>query len=312
MRVVGAAEIHATLDYPALIGALRDAFRVGCEAPLRQHYRIAVPGVADGTLLVMPAWRAGEAVGVKIVTVFPGNASRGQPALGGEYLLLDGLTGTARLLADGPALTARRTAAASALAAFYLAPPDATRLLMVGTGALAPHLIAAHAANRPIRHVSVWGRRRERAEAIARTLVLPGVVLDAVGDLATATSAADIVCCATLAEHPLIAGRWLRAGQHIDLVGGFTPEMREVDDEAVARARVYVDTREGALREAGDIVQPITRGLLRESDIAGDLFDLARLDRPVRGDAPITLFKSVGTALEDLAAATLLARRLNA
>jgi ornithine cyclodeaminase len=312
MRIVETAEVHRTLDYAALIAALSDAFKAGCEMPVRHHHRIAVPGEPDATLLLMPAWRSGSALGIKIVSVFPGNAARGLPALTGHYLLFDAVTGAPRLTADGPALTARRTAAASALAASYLAPKDASHLLMVGTGALAPHLIAAHAAVRPIRQVSIWGRRAQAAAALAAAIELPEVTVAAVPDLASAAAAADVICCATLSREPLISGNWLRAGQHLDLVGGFTPAMREADDEAIRRARVYVDTRAGALAEAGDIVQPIAAGILRESEIAGDLFDLVRGNAPGRGDAPLTLFKSVGAAIEDLAAAMLLASRLNA
>jgi ornithine cyclodeaminase len=312
MRVVGAQDVHRSLDYPALIDALAAQFRAGAETPLRHHHGIKVPDGADATLLLMPAWQEGGALGVKLVTVFPDNGRRGLPAVQGVYLLLDGQTGVPRALIDGPALTARRTAAASALAARHLARPDARRLLMVGTGTLAPHLVRAHAAARPIAEVALWGRAREKAERLARDLAaaLPGIAVRAVRSLEEAVPAADIVSCATLATEPLIRGAWLRPGQHLDLVGGFRPDMREADDDAVRRARVFVDTRAGALKEAGDIVQPLEAGVIAERDIAGDLFDLARGAPGRRNAEEITLFKSVGTALEDLAAARLVAERL--
>jgi ornithine cyclodeaminase len=207
---------------------------------------------------------------------------------------------------DGGALTLWRTAAASALAASYLARDDASRLVMVGAGALAPHLIDAHASVRPIETVAIWNRNPSRAEALAARLAGRGYAVAAVTDLAAAVRSADIVSCATLSGEPLVKGDWLKPGVHLDLVGAFTPAMRESDDAAVRRARVYVDTRAGALKEAGDIVLPIKSGVIAEADICGDLFDLCRGAVEGRRSAEeITLFKSVGTALEDLAAASL-------
>ena len=307
MRVIGGDAVHRLLDFPSLIAALRAMFRDGCEAPPRHHHTVpaAAPEDTCGTLLVMPAWRPGGALGIKIVTVFPDNALRSLPSVQGTYILLDGATGTPRAVLDGTALTLRRTAAASALAADFLARPDSAVHLMVGTGALAPYLIAAHAAVRPIREVRVWGRDPQKAAALAARLVASGRPAVAAADLAEAAAGADIVTCATLARDPLIRGVWLRPGTHLDLVGGYTPQMREADDEAVRRACVFVDT-EAALREAGDIVQPLQSGALARHDIAGDLFALARGTCAGRRDAAeITLFKSVGTAVEDLAAAEL-------
>jgi ornithine cyclodeaminase len=327
MRTVTAEELAALLDDRALIEALRAMFVAGCEAPTRHHHTIPQAG-SDATLLLMPAWESatgpngakgpGGALGIKIVTVYPDNGAKGLPAVMGNYMLLDGATGTPRALIDGQALTARRTAAASALAADYLARDDARVLAMVGTGALAPHLVRAHATVRPIDEVAIWGRTYTKARALAERLAasLGDGLGDAVGDrkidvqatddLEAAVRSADVISCATLSADPLVAGAWLKPGQHLDLVGGFTPAMRETDDAAIARARVYVDTRAGALSEAGDIVQPLRAGVLSEQAIVGDLFALARGQVEGRGGAEeITLFKSVGTALEDLAAAKL-------
>ena len=313
MRVVSAAEVHQSLDFPALIDALAAMFKAGCEVPLRHHHGIAVPGAPEATLLLMPAWQPGTALGIKIVSVFPGNAAKSLPAVMGQYLLLDAATGAPRALIDGTALTLRRTAAASALASRFLSRPDSAHLLMVGTGALAPHLVAAHCTVRPIKRVTIWGRNGDHARAAAAKLALPDVSVSAAPSLERAVAEADIVSCATLATEPLVRGQWLRAGQHLDLVGGFTPAMREADDDAVRRAAVYLDTRAGALKEAGDIVQPLASGALEAEAIRGDLLDLCRGTAPGRNDpGAITLFKSVGTALEDLAAAQLLAERLGA
>jgi ornithine cyclodeaminase len=214
-------------------------------------------------------------------------------------------TGEPLALVDGRMLTLRRTACASALAADYLARRDATRLLMVGTGALAPHLVRAHAAIRPIREVAIWGRDGAKACALAERLSGGSFVARAAEDLEAAMREADIVSCATLSKDPLVRGDWLRPGQHVDLVGSYARDMRESDDAAVARARVHVDTP-AALLESGDLVMPIASGALREDAIAGTLADLARGRAPGRrDDAEITLFKSTGTALEDLAGAVL-------
>jgi alanine dehydrogenase len=318
MRLVGGDEIHRLLDFPSLIDALRAMFQGGCEVPARHHHRIAAstPEGTPGTLLIMPAWQAGCSLGIKIVTVFPdnaqlsGKAGRALPSVHGTYLLLDAATGMPVALLDGTALTLRRTAAASALAADFLARPDSAVHLVVGTGALVPHLIAAHAAVRPIRETRIWGRDPKKAVALAARLAQSGIAAAPVSGLEEAVAAADIITCATLAQEPLIHGAWLRPGTHLDLVGGYTPEMREADDSAIARATIYIDT-DAALREAGDIVQPLRSGHLARERIAGDLFGLARGICPGRRESgEITLFKSVGSALEDLAAAQLVVSRL--
>ncbi|MEM7226234.1 MAG: ornithine cyclodeaminase family protein [Pseudomonadota bacterium] len=301
MRIITAAQVEAALDWDSLIERLRQTFRRGVTTPLRGHHE-----VGEGTLLLMPAWQENRWIGVKIATVFPDNSAQGLPAVMGAYLLIDGRNGQPQALIDGPSLTLKRTAAASALASSYLSRPDCERLLMVGTGALAPYLVMAHAAVRPICNVLIWGRSPDKAAALAKRLNRRDFKVEATDDLEAAARGAHVVSCATLSKTPLIRGAWLSPGQHLDLVGAYTPEMRESDDEAVRKARVFVDTREGACSEAGDIVQPIEAGLLDPADIAGDLYDMTRGERGARRYYDqITLFKSVGTALEDLAAAQL-------
>jgi alanine dehydrogenase len=314
LRIVTAADLDRLLDYGALVDALADAFRADVAVPVRHHHTVPQPG-KDATLLLMPAWtETGERfLGCKIVTVFPGNAEKAKPSVQGQYLLMSGETGEPLALIDGPALTAWRTAAASALAARYLARDDASRLVMIGAGALAPHLIRAHKAVRPITHVSLWNRTRARAVSTAFGLAAGGVEIEVVDEIEAAVREADIVSCATLSAQPIVQGAWLKKGAHVDLVGAFTPKMREADDQAVKRARVYVDTRAGAMKEGGDIVQTLRRGVIKKTDIRGDLFDLCRGKVKGRKSAgEITLFKSVGTAIEDLAAAMLVWRRLSA
>jgi alanine dehydrogenase len=266
-------------------------------------------GARPGTLLVMPAWRVGASLGIKVATVFPDNAAQGLPAVAATYLLLDAGTGQPRALIDGAELTLRRTGAASALASRYLSPEGATRLLMVGTGKLAPHLILSHAAVRPIREVRIWGRQFDRARALAASLQGASCSVEAARDLEAAVRWADIVSCATLSRQPLVRGAWVKAGQHLDLVGAFTPEMCECDDEAVARAELFVDTRGGALAESGEITGALARGVIDRGAVRGEFMDLGSARFARSGPSAITLFKSVGCALEDLVAAELALRQ---
>jgi ornithine cyclodeaminase/alanine dehydrogenase-like protein (mu-crystallin family) len=315
VRVITADEIDRALTYPALIEALRAAFRTDIEAPLRHTHMIAQPGGGEAKLLLMPAWTNSpeRLVGCKIVSVYPDNLKIGKPSVYGSYMLMSGETGAPLAVMDGTVLTAWRTACASALAASYLAREDAAHLVMIGAGALAPHLIRAHAAVRPIRRVTLWNRTRGNAVKLAFGLAVGGIEAEIADDLETAVRSADIVSCATLSAQPLVRGKWLKKGTHLDLVGAYTPKMRESDDDAVRRARVYVDTRAGAPKEGGDIAQPLKSGVLRKDGIRGDLFELCRGKAKGRTSAgQITLFKSVGTAIEDLAAAMLVWRNLGA
>lgn len=307
MLLLSESQTRQALPFPALIDALDGMFKSGCEMPVRHHHDMTIPGEADATLLLMPAWVPGQYSGVKIAHVVPGNAARSLPAVSASYLLSDGGTGEALALVDGGELTARRTAAASALAARSLARRDAEHLVVVGTGRLSLNLIGAHAAVRPIRKVSIWGRSLDKAAGIARQVAAEyGINAEGVTDLETACQTADIISAATLSETPLILGKWLQPGTHVDLVGAFKPSMRESDDEAVRRSSVFVDTRDGCTKEGGDIVQPLARGILSPADIKADLYELARGQHDGRSsDEEITLFKSVGAALEDLAGAIL-------
>jgi ornithine cyclodeaminase/alanine dehydrogenase-like protein (mu-crystallin family) len=312
MLVIDAAAVDAALGYPKLVDLLEQAFRIGAIAPPRHHHTIALSGRPNATLLLMPAWTtsgpgaatAGKYVGVKSVTVFPDNMRHGKPAVYGAYLLLSSETGEPLALIDAPRLTVWRTAAASALAARFLSRPDASRMLMVGAGALAGFLVRAHASVRPIREVMIWNRTPANAERLARELDGSGLQISVASDIESAALASDLISVATLSATPLILGAWLKPGTHLDCVGAFRPDMRETDDEVVRRARLWVDTWDGGLREAGDIVIPLKAGIIRESHVLGDLFELTRSKAPRRQSAEeITMFKSVGAAIEDLAAA---------
>ncbi len=309
LRFFSTEQIHQALDYPSLIDALRDMFASQAQVPLRHTHSI---GDHDGgKLLLMPAWRNGAAIAVKIVTVFPNNRDHGVNTVAATVLLMDGVTGHPIALFDGEALTLRRTAAAAALASSYLSRPDAETLVIVGAGQLAPFMAHAHCAVRPIQRVLVWARRPEAALQLVARLVEEGLPAAAARDLPGALEQADIVSCATTSSEPIVYARDLKAGVHIDLAGGFTPAMREVDDAVVQSSKIFVDTFAGALVEAGDLVQPLAAGLIERCQVLAELADLACGRHAGRGDpGERTLFKSVGTALEDLAAACLVLTRV--
>ncbi|HTW27746.1 MAG TPA: ornithine cyclodeaminase family protein [Acetobacteraceae bacterium] len=307
MQVIDRSGVRAGLPWDRLVARLREVFAEGCVLPLRTAHSIAIPGDPDATLLLMPAWQGGRAIVVKILNIVPGNSARGLPAVDASVLVFDGQTGVLRAVLDGGEVTARRTAATSAMVADTLARRDAEELLIVGAGRIAANLAAAHASVRRYRRVRIWARRESAAATLARQLSELAPVVKSAPKLEQAVREADVIACATLAREPLVHGEWLRPGAHLDLVGGYTPQMREADDVAIARAGViYVDTFDGALAEAGDIVQPLASGAITRARIAGELRDLCRGTGPGRDDdAVITAFKSVGTALEDYAAATL-------
>lgn len=308
MLFLDADTVIGSTPWTPLMDALAEALQAGAtRSPDRHVHDVAQPDGSTGALLLMPSWVDNEALGVKVVTFFPANAGTEHPTVNAAYLLFDGTTGVPTAAIDGDALTARRTAAVSALAARHLARADAKRLLVVGTGQLAPNLALAHAAERDLDRVSVWGRNRAAAETTAGVLTEQGLPATAVDDLPSAAADADIISCATGATAPLIRGSWLAPGTHLDLVGGFRPDMREADDEAVRRSTVFADTVAGA-SISGDLALPLASGLLTLDDIAADLATLVSGDHPGRRSAEeITLFKSAGFAGADLTAARLVA-----
>lgn len=296
-----AADTRAALPYPALVAALRRGFAEGATVPARHVHAIG----DGGTLLIMPAWRAGQRLGVKTVAIVAANARIDLPVLHSTYLLFDALTGAPLAMLDGDEITTRRTAAVAALAASFLARADARRLVVVGAGRVAAQIVPALRAVRPIDQVSVWSRRPESAEQLASHWRGEGIDAIATSDLPAAVARADIVSCATLATAPLVRGAWLQPGCHLDLIGAFTPAMREADAECFARATVFVDTDE-ALTKAGDVLDAIGAGSFSAATLQATLADLcAGRAEGRRDDMQVTLFKSVGTALADLAAAEL-------
>ena len=304
MRTFDAAATHERLPAAALIDALRAIAIEGCIVPARQVLTVA-EGAAPGHLLLMAAWQPGRYLGVKTVTVFAANGARGLPSLHAMYTLFDANTGVPLAQIDGAALTARRTACVSALAASHLARGDASRLLVVGAGRVASLVPMAMAAVRPIERVLVWNHRNEGARTLVHHLCEQGLRAEVTADLRSAVQHADIVSCATPATQPLLRGEWLRPGVHLDLVGSFAPDMHEADAQCVARARVFIDQDE-ALAKAGELLQAVADGVFTPASLQGTLESLCRGRATGRRNASeITLFKSVGSAWQDLAAAQL-------
>jgi alanine dehydrogenase len=308
MRLFDAETIRALAPMDGLISNLERAFREEWLAPARQV--VALPGGAgDRRFLAMPAFDSRGAGAVKLLSFFPDNPVQSLPAIQGTVVLFSD-TGAAIALLDGTMLTRLRTGAASALASKYLSRSDSADLVVIGTGGLAPYMALGHCTIRPIRRITVWGRRQERAELTAqaiRALIPSTVSVGTTTRLAEAVGEADVVSCATRSATPVLRGRWLRPGTLVDLVGSFSPTERESDDDVITRARIFVDTLAGAFAEAGDILDPLQRGVISRDSILGELSDLVRGRSQGRtGPEEITLFKSVGTAIEDLSAAQMI------
>jgi ornithine cyclodeaminase len=309
MLTINAETVNRALPFSQLVDALGQSFAADITVPPRLHFDMENPKAGrETTLLMMPAWQAGEVAGVKIVTVAPENGKKGLPSIQGAYLLMDIDTGAMVAMMDAPALTARRTAAASALASRFLSRENSETLLMIGTGTLSSKLIEAHASVRALKTVYVWGRNKAKAEAICQQVSHLNIDCQAIDIIEDYIAQADIISCATLSKDPLVLGKYLVAGQHLDMVGSYRPDMREMDDACLKQGRIFVDNFEGALRETGDMAIPLKQGVIQKEQVEADLFALCKQEFIVqRNTQDITIFKSVGHALEDLTAAKLVA-----
>ena len=302
MKILTQADVARLGAYKDIVEALREGFRADIATPVRHHHDIR----DVSTLLLMPAWSKDWA-GLKTVVFKSDNAAQGLPTIQASYLLIEQKTGETVAMMDGGEITRRRTAAASALAADYLARTDASVMTLVGAGALASHFALAHASVRPVKRVFIYTRTVPKGEALAAELARHGLEASLVTDLEGAVRQSDIVTCVTTSTAPIVKGAWLKPGAHVDLAGAFKPSMRETDGDVVARSSVFVDTREGALAEAGDLLQARDEGKFDFANLKGDLFDLCQGTVKGRTSADeITLFKSAGTAIEDLATAVML------
>ena len=311
MRVFDEQAVHAALPYPHLIEALIGHHRHDVDA--RGKAMLDMPsasGNGDDIFLALPAWQHGKAIGAKLVSVFPDNEKNGSglPSVQGVYVLFSGTNGSVQAVIEGASFTLRKTAADSGAGTRFLARQDAEHMLMVGAGALGPHLIQAHVAARPsIREVHVWNRTRARAEALVSNLSLDGVVLSVCDDLEGSARQADVISCATMATEPLILGDWLKPGAHLDLVGSFRPDMHECDATALRRATVFTDSPWSAIEDCGELTSALASGTIAPADIQANLFDFARDRHPGRQAADqITLFKNGGGGHLDLMVAQIL------
>jgi ornithine cyclodeaminase len=298
MRFVDAAEIRRVLTFPLLIAALEAAHR-------RPKIEIqdGFLGGESGHYFVRHAVDRGRFIASKLITSFPDNLKHGKlPAVQAVCVMFEGTNGTPLAVLDGTEITYWRTAADSALGAKFLAPPEPGTLLVVGAGEMSRRLVEAHRTVRPsLRHVLIWNRTSERAREVAASLVRDGIEAEAVLDLEAATKVADVISTCTRSHSPLIKGKNLKPGTHLDLVGGYTPQTREADDDAARRSVIFVDRRETAFDGVGDILSPIASGAISEANVLGDMYDLAGGKIVGRRSADdITFFKNAGGGHLDL------------
>ena len=293
-----------SVSYDQFLPYLKKFYLNEVVSPKRPHY--SIPGKPDdGTLLLMPAWQYEGFIGTKIITVFPGNAKKDLPSIQGIYLLFQGESGELLATFDGPSLTTVRTAAVSGLASSILARPDIESLLMIGTGQLCHHLIRAHASWSNIENVFIWGRNFQSSQEKAFSLALPHLKVQAIKNKDEMMGKVDLISCATFSPEPLVYGNNMKNGSHLDLVGSYTPTMREADDACLLGAKIFVDDF-NALEESGDLAIPINTNIIEAKDVLGDLKALCKNGHQRLTKLERTVFKSVGNAKSDLALASFL------
>lgn len=304
MRTIDNETIDQVLNYDKMLEALYKIFISKFTMPVRHHHFYNTPDSAENALILMPAW-TDKYLGCKQVIVAPKNAEQHLPAIHALYTLFNAETGVPLAQMDATKLTSVRTACASALAAKYLARENAENLLVIGSGSVAYHLAQAHSSVRNYKHIEVWARNSDKAQALLDSLKQQGFTnVSLAKDLQAAIQKADVISSATLSKEPIIKGEWLKPGVHLDLIGSHTPKTREADDEVIRRSTIYADSREGALHETGELAIPIASGLLDPKDVHADLVELCKANKLARKNGEeITLFKSAGLAIEDLAAA---------
>ena len=298
MRILTGAQVNAVMRWSHVLEAMREGHR----RPLPELGDTLLQRGGD-TMFVRSAWIDGMGQAVKAVTVYPANpeAKPSLPAIQGHVMVFDDATGKTEALIDAVSVTAWKTAGNSALGSSLLSRPDAASFLMVGAGAMAEPLIRAHIAVRPaIRTITLWNRSAPRAQALRGRLADLGRPVTVATDLEAAVGAADIISVATMATEPVVFGRWLKAGTHLDLVGAYRSDMHEVDGEAVQRAKVWVDYRGTAIDHIGDLATPIRQGLITREHILGDLYDLVPSGGGRQAAGDVTLYENGGGAHLDL------------
>jgi len=308
MLVLDRSAVATASPYPELLVALASGLQLPIESPMRSAF---APNHDDSTVLIMPAWKRGDVMGVKLVSIWPGNHALDKSAVSGVYVLISCKDGNPVAVMDGTELTLRRTAATAALGARMLARKDSRTLVILGTGSLALPMALAHAAAMPWDRILVWGRNLAKAQRVVEALAALGVGAQAHGDLQAVLAQADVVVAATTATEPFVRSAWVRPGTHLGLIGAFTPAMAEAEPTLMARSQVFVDSRESILHKGGEVLQAIQQGLMQATDIVAELAEMvAHPDKAWRQHPQsITVFKSVGFASLDLITAELILGR---
>jgi len=312
MLVIEASEVHQVMNFKELIPAIEQTFAGDHGMPQRNVFCLDKNSDHSDAFAVLPAWNS-KAIGVKAFTYFPDNAPKGFDSLYSKILMFKRETGEPLALVDGTSVTYWRTAAVSALGSKYLAREDSSRLLICGTGNLAPYMALAHASVRPITHIDIYGRNLAKAEKVADEIrqQRPEITVNTITDVEDAARQADIISCATGASEPIILGKWVKPGTHTDFVGNHAPNRRECDSELITKSCVFVDSRLNVLNEAGELLIPIAEGVFSADNVKAELAQLACSEHSGRqNEEEITVFKTVGTALSDLAGACLVVEKL--
>ena len=302
MKYFDMKAIQTALPYPLLVEALAQGLQQFAQTPARSFFS---PNQDASCVMIMPAWRPHQMMGVKLVSVWPENNAKGESAVSAVYVVISCLDGRPLAVLDGTELTLRRTAAAAALAAKRLARENSETLAVLGTGSLSVPLVQAHTDTMRLKNVLVWGRQFHKTQRVVKQLKELGIEVRAMGDLEETLALSDVVAVATTATEPFLKADWVKPGTHISLVGAFTPQMAEAEPVLMARSQLFADCRASVLEKGGEVFQAIKQGLVLDSDIIADLAELtAHSDRNWRHDGQaITVFKSVGFALLDLIAA---------
>lgn len=307
---ISAEQLAQAIDTSELAKQLAQGFRQGVTSFQQLHYPINTTDHQHNNLFINTSYGSDQHIGIKLTTQCPDNNQ--YPKIQHCYLLFNSQTGNPIAIIDGDMLTYKRAAATSALAAKYLAKTNASNLLMIGAGRMAYHLIDAHCKTSPIKQVTICSRNLEKAQKLASEFTDRDFNVVVSKDIDPATEKADIICCATPSKIPLLNGELLMPGCHLDIIGGQTPDMRETDDVTIQKAHIFVDDRQQAIAQSGDLAQPLEKGSIDEQDIRADLVELTQSKHPGReSDREITLFKSVGTNLADLITAEFALEMIN-
>ena len=304
MQVISADQVHSILRYPDLIDSLADAYSKEFTMPPRKVFLLDEQSDSHDAFALLPSWND-KVIGVKAFTYFPAPAE-GYKSLYSQILLFDRDHGEPLALVDGTSVTFWRTAGISGLASRLLSREDSENLLLLGTGNLSTYIIRAQASVRNLKRVLVWGRTPAKAEAVVAKMSeeLPGISFEIASDIQSACGVADIVVSATGSHEPLVEGDWIREGTHTDFIGNHHATKRECDTALVVKSKLYADSRDNCFREAGEVLVPISEGVITEEAVVGQLTEMCQGTVPLReSDSEITLFKSIGMALSDLVGA---------